>query len=172
MRRLIIDGYNLLRSVPRYAAEVERDIDAARMRLIADLGTRVAEGQEVIVVFDGGGNPSSHGEPASIGGVTVIFSPAGSDADGVIEALAARAREDGLETEIVTTDADTRTTSVGGPVTATRSAAFARELELDESEWRERHHAPRARRVLADRVDAETRARLDRMAGRGPRPSA
>lgn len=172
MQRLIIDGYNLLRSVPRYAADVERDIDSARERLVGDLGARAAAGQDITVVFDGGGNPASGGEPASVGGVTVIFSPAGTDADSVIESLAAQAREEGVETEIVTSDADTRWTSMGGPVTVMRSGAFARELELDDEEWRERHHAPRGRRVVADRIDAETRARLDRMAGRGPRPSA
>jgi uncharacterized protein len=171
MRRLIIDGYNVLRSVPRYAVDAARDLDAARERLIADLGARAAEGQDVTVVFDGGGNPASEGEPRPVGGITVIFSPAGSDADGVIEALAAQARAAGDETEVVTSDGATRTTAMGGAVTVTRSSTFAKELELDESEWRERHDAPRARRTVADRVDAETQARLDRMAGRRHRPS-
>ena len=166
MRQLIVDGYNLLHSVPRYAAETARDIDAARERLIADLGARAAEGQHVTVVFDGGGNPSSDGDPRPVGGVSVIFSPAGTDADGVIEALASEARAAGDETEIVTSDGATRSTSMGGAVTVTRSSTFALELESDEREWRERHEAPRDRRTVADRIDDDVRHRLDRLAGR------
>lgn len=171
MRQLIIDGYNVLHSVPKYAELAELDLDAARERLIADLGARAAEGQSVTLVFDGGLNPVSDGEPRSVGGVTVIFSPSGTDADSVIESLAAQARQAGHETEIVTSDGATRTTSMGGPVTVTRASTFARELASDESDWRERHEAPAKRRTVADRVDPETRAGLDRMAGRNCRPS-
>jgi len=87
MRRLIIDGYNLLRGTPRYSGLTERDIDTARERLIADLGARVADGADVTVVFDGGGNPESEGVPSDIGGITVIFSPYGVEADAVIAML-------------------------------------------------------------------------------------
>jgi len=171
MRRLVVDGYNVLRGTKRYAQVSERDLDAARDRLIADLGARAAEGQSVTVVFDGGANPVSDGEPHLIGGVTVIFSPSGSDADSVIEALASAAREAGDETEVVTSDGATRWTAMGGPVTVTRASTFALALEDDESSWRERHEAPRTRATLADRIDDDVRERLDRMAGRRGRTS-
>lgn len=166
-RRLIIDGYNLLLSAPRYSATADTDLDAARERLIADLGARAAEGQQVTVVFDGAGNPFSDGEPHDVGGVTVIFSAAGSDADAVIEALAAAARQAGEEAEVVTSDAATRWTSLGGPVIVTRASAFARELVDDEAAWRA--HAARTatgRVTVSDNLDAELRVRLDRLAGR------
>lgn len=172
-RHLIVDGYNLLKGAPRYAADVDRDVDAARERLIADLGARAADGELVTVVFDGGANPHSLGEPASVGGVTVIFSPVGVDADSVIEALAAGARAAGEPTEIVTSDAATRWASMGGSVTVTRASAFARELEGDELAWRERgSESARGRSTLSDRVADDVRSRLDRMAGRGGRPGA
>jgi predicted RNA-binding protein with PIN domain len=170
-RRLIIDGYNLLLGAPRFAADVERDIDTARDRLIAELGARAAEGQDVTIVFDGAGNPFSDGEPRPVGGVTVIYSRAGTDADSVIESLAAAAREVGEETEIVTSDVATRWTSVGARVIVTRAASFADELAADDSAWRsEGHEAARGRATLSDRIDDGVRARLDRMAGRHPRP--
>lgn len=170
-RKLIIDGYNLLLGAPRFAADVERDLDSARDRLIADLGARAVEGQEVTVVFDGAGNPFSDGEPRLVGGVTVIYSPAGTDADSVIESLAAIAREAGQETEIVTSDVATRWTSVGGRVIVTRAATFAEELADDDAAWRaEGHEAVRGRATVSDRLGDEVRARLDRMAGRRPRP--
>jgi predicted RNA-binding protein with PIN domain len=167
VRRLIIDGYNLLLGTPRYSALAERDIDGARERLIADLGARVAEGEGVTVVFDGGGNPSSEGTPSQVGGVTVIFSPRGSEADAVIELLASAARDSGDRVEIVTSDSATRWAAGGGSVTVTRSAAFARELEGDETEWRRESDSPRRRATLADTLDAGVLARLDRLAGRG-----
>lgn len=162
MRHVIIDGYNLLHSAPRYAAIAARDIDAARERLISDLGARTAD-EDLTVVFDGAGNPFSDGSPHAVGGLTVIFSPAGTDADGVIEALAAEARASGEDTEVVTSDGATRWTSIGGTVTVKRSPAFAVELADDERGWRDRVEAPRSRATLADRVDERTRDGLRRM---------
>jgi predicted RNA-binding protein with PIN domain len=167
VRRLIIDGYNVLCGTPRYSALVDDDIDGARERLIADLGARVAEGQDVTVVFDGGNNPASEGIPHEVGGVTVIFSPHGSEADSVIESLASAAREAGDSVEVVTSDSATRWAAGGGSVTVTRAASFARELEGDESAWRRESDSPRRRATVADTLSADVRARLDRLAGRG-----
>jgi predicted RNA-binding protein with PIN domain len=166
VRRLIIDGYNVVCGTSRYSALAESDIDGARERLIADLGARVAEGQRVTVVFDGGGNPASEGIPGEVGGVTVIFSPHGSEADSVIESLASAAREAGESVEVVTSDSATRWAAGGGSVTVTRAASFARELEDDESAWRRESEPSRRRATVADTLDAEVRARLDRFAGR------
>jgi predicted RNA-binding protein with PIN domain len=166
VRRLIIDGYNLLRGTRRYASVTERDIDAARERLIADLGARAAEGDDVTVVFDGGGNPESEGEPHRVGGVTVIFSPSGTEADAVIESLAAAAREAGEQVEVVTSDGATRWTATGGSVTVKRASSFARELEDDEASWRRGSGAARRRATVADAVPGDLRTRLDRLAGR------
>jgi hypothetical protein len=166
MRRLIIDGYNLLLGTPRYASITERDMDAARERLIADLGARAADGVDVTVVFDGGGNPSSEGEPGHVGGITVIYSPAGTEADAVIEGLASAAREAGEQVEVVTSDGATRWTATGGSVTVKRVSSFARELEDDEASWRRGSGASRSRATVADSVPPDVRALLDRLAGR------
>ncbi|HEY5276230.1 MAG TPA: NYN domain-containing protein [Coriobacteriia bacterium] len=165
-RHVIVDGYNLLMGSSRYAADAARDIDAARERLIADLGARAAEGERVTIVFDGASNPVSDGEARHVGGLTVIFSAAGTDADSVIEALASGARAAGEETEIVTSDAATRWTSVGGSVTVTRAAAFSKELDGDERAWREQHANGQGRSTVSDRLEGGVRSRLDRMAGR------
>lgn len=166
-RRLIIDGNNLLRSAARYAAVVERDFDTARAMLIADLGARAAEGQDVTVVFDGAGNPFSEGHPESVGGITVIYSRAGMDADSVIEALANAARTAGEEAEIVTSDSATRWASLGGSVIVTRAPSFAREIDADDTEWRSSHaEGRRGRATLADRLAGGTLERLDHIVGR------
>lgn len=168
MRRLIIDGHNVLRGAGRYSDAVARDIDSAREMLIADLGGRVADGTDVTLVFDGAGNPASDGSPTVVGGVTVIFSPSGVEADAVIEALAREARSVGVQTEVVTSDAETRWASLGGCVTVRRASTFAQEIAGDERDWRTAagHGGPRA--PLEDRLDTETRDRLDRMSRRRP----
>ena len=166
-RRLIIDGHNLLLGAPRFAADVARDLDSARDRLIAELGARAADGQDVTVVFDGARNPFSDGEPRRVGGITVIYSPAGTDADSVIESLASTAREAGEETEVVTSDAATRWTSLGGTVIVTRASTFAEELAADDRAWRaEGHEGARARATVSDRLGGDVRSRLDDLAGR------
>lgn len=170
MRRLIIDGYNLLHGTPRYAALTKRDIDSARERLIADLGARAAAGEDVTVVFDGGGNPESEGTPNDIGGITVIFSPYGTEADAVIEALAAAAREAGESVEVITSDGATRRTAAGGSVVVTRATTFARDLAGDETSWRSEPGAARRRATVSDRLPADIRARLDGLAGRRGTP--
>jgi predicted RNA-binding protein with PIN domain len=168
VRRVIVDGYNVLRGTSRYADLARRDLDAARERLISDLGARAAEGEPVTVVFDGGSNPASDGEPRTAGGITVVFSPHGADADAVIEALAAQAREAGEEALVVTTDSATRWTALGGTVTVQRSDAFADELAGDEKSWRE-HARDGGGVTVSDRIDPATRARLSRMS-RGESP--
>ena len=170
MRRLIIDGHNLLCGAPRYASLAEQDMDAARERLIADLMARVAEGQDVTVVFDGGGNPASEGVAHDIGGVTVMFSPYGTEADSVIESLAAAAREAGESVEVVTSDGATRRTAAGGSVVVTRATTFARDLAGDETSWRSEPGAARRRATISDRLPADIRARLDGLAGRRGTP--
>jgi len=167
MRRLIIDGYNVLHGTPRYRGLTARDIDSARERLIADLGAIVADGADVTVVFDGGGNPESEGVPNDIGGVTVVFSPYGTEADAVIESLAAAAREVGESVEVVTSDGDARRTAAGGSIVVTRATTFALELAGDESDRRHQSAAPRRRATVSDRLPPGVRARLDHLAGRG-----
>jgi predicted RNA-binding protein with PIN domain len=166
-RNLIVDGYNLLMGSPRYATDASRDLDAARERLIADLGARAAEGERVTLVFDGASNPGSDGGPRQIGGLTVIFSPSGTDADSVIESLASEAREAREPTTIVTSDAATRWAAMGGSVTVTRATAFSKELDDDERGWREAQAGVgRSRHTVSDRLEGDVRTRLDTMAGR------
>ena len=96
---LIIDGYNVLRSGSRYrdivAANPDYTDDAfntARETLINDVINYAGYGSQAIIVFDGAHNRYSEGQPQTVGGVKIIFSPAGQPADHVIEKLAHDAR--------------------------------------------------------------------------------
>lgn len=117
-----------------------------RDELVDELASFVAvRGARGIVVFDG------VGVDREIGALGVRFAP---DADSVLERLAAesRMRETVL---LVTSDAAVRGTS-GQEVRKRGSAAFLAELAAVS-------HREDAPSRLADRVDPETRARLERL---------
>ena len=161
---LIVDGYNVIFSTPQYRTLAEDDLDAARAALVSDVAA-CADGEwRATVVFDAANNPTADGAAHEVAGVTVVFSRFGTDADTVIERLARTAREAGAAARVVTSDAATQWTVLGGSVARMPSGEFADELAAGGREWEE--HSPAGRREvrLEDRVDARTRAELWRWA--------
>jgi predicted RNA-binding protein with PIN domain len=132
----LFDGFNLL-----HAGGYE-DVRELVDRLASFVAMQGARG---VVVFDG------VGEDAERGPLQVRWAP---HADTVLERLAAEHR--GRETVcLVSSDAAVRGTS-GQEVRKLSSATFLRDLaEPAHEEW--------SRLPLGDRLDAETRARLERM---------
>ena len=119
---------------------------ADRDELVDLLASFVAvRGARGVVVFDG------VGENRVLGSLGVRFAP---DADVVLERLAAERRGE-ESVQLVTSDAAVRGTA-GQEVRKRGSAAFLAELEAIA------HREERPSR-LADRVDAETRARLEQL---------
>lgn len=164
MRTLIVDGYNVIRKTPPYRGLAEDDLENARAALVSDVAAYADRTFNATVVFDGHFNPSSTGIAHQVAGVTVIFSKFGIDADSVIESLARSARQRGDETVVVTSDAQTQWTVMGGSVSRMSSPEFAGELRAQDAEWREHSPAGSTRGRLEDRVDADTRERLSRWA--------
>jgi predicted RNA-binding protein with PIN domain len=165
VRELIVDGYNVIRQTPPYSHLAEEvDFDAARAALVSDVAAFAHGEWHATVVFDGHLNPQSQGLPHEVGGVTVIFSRYGTDADAVIEGLARSARENGREATVVTSDAQTQWTVMGGSVARMSSAEFSGELKFGSREWM--GHAPSGsmKSRLEDRLDADTKKRLWRWA--------
>jgi predicted RNA-binding protein with PIN domain len=132
----LFDGYNLL-----HAGGYE-----SVRELIDRLASFVAqEGARGVVVFDGAGDDLERGP------LQVRFAP---HADTVLERLAAehRGRE---QVCLVSSDAAVRGTS-GQEVRKLSSRTFLRDLGSTA-------HEERAPLPLADRLDEETRARLERL---------
>jgi predicted RNA-binding protein with PIN domain len=103
------------------------------------------KGARGIVVFDGAG------EDVVLGALAVRYAP---DADTLLERLAAEHRH-GERVCLVSSDAAVRGTS-GQEVGKVSSATFLRDLE---SPAHDENEASR----LRDRIDPETRARLERL---------
>jgi len=132
----LFDGYNLLHA---------GDFDDPR-ELVDRLASFVAlRGARGVVVFDGGGDDRAHGP------LEVRYA---ADADTLLERLAAENR--GSETVcLVSSDSAVRGTS-GQEVHKRSSATFLDELE-------EARHGEPSRYQVADRVDEETRKRLEKL---------
>jgi predicted RNA-binding protein with PIN domain len=132
----LFDGYNLL-----HAGEY-RDV----RELVDRLASFVAqEGARGVVVFDG------VGEDAERGPLQVRYTP---NADTLIERLAAEHR-DREQVCLVSSDAAVRGTS-GQEVRKLSSRTFLRDLGSTA-------HQERSSLRLSDRLDEETRARLERL---------
>lgn len=167
---LIVDGYNVLRSSGAYRDVAPDDysggtgLNAARSKLVADVATFAQRRYEATIVFDGGGNPESTGEGRRNSGVKVIYSPAGVDADAVIERLVAKARSQGADVLVVTSDEATQWTVLGDAVTRMSAIAFAQEVETVNASWRERNPDPIMKTTLGERVGSDVYEKLARMA--------
>ncbi len=161
---LIVDGYNVIYATPPYNWLAKDDLDAARAALVSDVSAYAHGEWRATVVFDGHNNQSSDGTPHEVAGVTVVFSRFGVDADTVIESLARVARQSGQETCVVTSDAQTQWAVLGGSVSRMSSSEFTGELAVGGREWEEHTPAGSRKVRLEDRVDADTRERLWRLA--------
>lgn len=164
---LIVDGYNVLRSGSRYV-HMRREEDfthdtfnKVREALISDVAAFAGTEYKAIIVFDGGDNDESTGKTQTIGGVKVMFSPYGSSADKVIEKLAHDAREEHIEVMVVTSDATIQDTVFGGGVDRMSSNGFSFEMDdLNDQDVRDRTLEVKKKATVADRIDAETLAKL------------
>jgi predicted RNA-binding protein with PIN domain len=168
MKVLLVDGYNVLRSNGTYSHLTEETPDhthdafnLARQTLVTDVATFAGREYEATVVFDGGGNPLSTGQPREVAGIRVIFSAAGVSADSVIEELARDAVARGREVLVVTSDAATQWTVLGKKVTRMSAAGFADEMGAVRRELTEATEREAGKRTLADRLDPRTRKALE-----------
>jgi predicted RNA-binding protein with PIN domain len=132
----LFDGYNLLHASP--FTEARELVDA----LASFVATKGARG---VVVFDG------TGENGERGPLSICYAP---DADTLLERLAAKHRD--REAVVLVSSDTTVIGTAGRQVTRVSSQAFFRDLEPTQ----QRDEPPAA---LADRLDPETRAHLERL---------
>lgn len=166
---LIIDGYNVLRSGSRYSyihtPDYTDDVfNAARENLMNDVINFAGADTEAIIVYDGEQSEHASETIEVVGGVKIIFSSKGQSADRVIEKLSHDAKERGVETLVVTSDATIQDTVFGGGVDRMSAEGFCRELvaHVDTFEPDELKTETK-KRTVADRVPAEVADALARL---------
>ena len=165
-KMLIVDGYNVLRSGYRYRAASEEDytddfFNKARDTLINDVVNFAGREYKAVIVFDGAKNQYSEGRPETIGGVQIIFSPAGQSADKVIEKLAHDARERMVEALVVTSDATIQDTVFGGGIDRMSADGFSHEVgEYYEGVRLDEHPEVARKNTIAERISPAALAKL------------
>ena len=164
---LLVDGYNVIRSGTRYRDIVGPDytheaFNRAREALIKDVGSYAnANFTDATIVFDGAQNCSSTGEPQRVGGVRIVFSPAGVSADHIIEKMAHEYRERELECIVVTSDASIQDATFGGGIDRMSANGFSREMVMHyEDAHLDELPMVAEKRTVMGRIDASTVAKL------------
>lgn len=183
---LVVDGYNVIHGGDRYrslvddgpayslpdAASLSRDpyghdpLLRARDTLVADVAAYAKGAFEAVIVFDAAGNLNPDRPDLTQAGVRIVYSDVGESADTVIERLVTRARRNGRDVRLVTSDNTIRYTVGGEPVTTISSAILAADLDVMAGEAEvartERTHT---RMTLGDRLSADQLAKLREMLG-------
>ena len=172
LRLLLVDGYNVLRSGSRYQAIKTPDytddyFNTARDCLINDVIGFAGRDMQAIIVFDGADNQFSTGEAEKVGGVRIIFSPAGQSADKVIEKLAHDARVRGIEALVVTSDASIQDTVFSGGITRMSAEEFCRSMRrYDHETVLDKYPEVSVKNTVAERIDPKTLAKLNALRDR------
>lgn len=93
-RHLLIDGYNVIHALPQYTHYLPASLDLSCNLLVES--ARVihdVDGWAVSVVFDGRGSTLEISKPGNQPGFSVVYSPLGVTADGVIEQIVRRSSD-------------------------------------------------------------------------------
>ena len=185
---LVVDGYNVIGATPRYQALIDQSgragelsdvaslsrdpygsdpLGSARDALVNDVATYAQGRYEAVVVFDAAGNLSDDRPNFSPGGVRTVFSRTGESADTVIERSVTRAREQGREVLLVTSDNTIKATVGGIPITTVSSQLLVRDIQsVNEDVATARDERTHMRMTMEDRLSPETREKLWKMLGR------
>ena len=192
---LVVDGYNVLRATPRYAALMDEQPDRihvsaggsgraagggmigvdpferAREALVAAVAAFAQGPYEATIVYDGANNLSPDRPAPRTAGVRIVFSAQGESADAVIERLCAQAHRSGRDIALVTSDNTIRSTTSLGPyaasVTKISSLMLVHEMEATDREVaRELADRTHTRMTVEDRLSPETLAKLNAILGR------
>ena len=137
---ILIDGHNLIGKIPSISLQDPDDEEQLVRSLIA---YRARTGRRVTVVFDPG-EAFALPESRRYGGVEVVYSPQGSDADAVIVRRVRRTR-DRQSWLVVTSDQELGRTVAGLGARVLSAEAFAADLSppaADAPGWKETPPAP------------------------------
>ncbi|HEY8735461.1 MAG TPA: NYN domain-containing protein [Candidatus Dormibacteraeota bacterium] len=167
MDRLIVDGYNMIFAWPELAALKDVKLEDARdllVAMLADYGAMTR--QQVTVVFDSHRRADAEASEQRIAGVQVVYSGRKTSADHVIERLLFGARS-ADEVTVATSDGLQRDYALGRGIKTVSATVLKGQIDAVLQQRDRQIGDTRARsdisRRLEDRLDPETRERLDRI---------
>ena len=155
---VILDGYNVIGALDRYAPAATGGLDESRELLVNDaLKAAGWTGRRIVVVFDAHGGPDPERTELRAGGVVrVVYSAPGESADDVIERLLGSL---GASATLYTGDFALQRTALARGASRATPREFADLLD----ELPAVTHSPDAPRRLriADRLSSETLRKLE-----------
>lgn len=163
---LIVDGYNAIRSGSRYQNLTLPDFtddyyNTCRERLLNDVIDFAGRRMEAIIVYDAADRVGQASKSETVGGVKIIFSQKGQSADHVIEKLAHDARERGVETLVVTSDATIQDTVFGAGIDRMSAEGFCQEISSMEDVRRDKETVRTTRKnTVEDRIPKDVLEKL------------
>ena len=167
MDRLIVDGYNMIFAWPELAVLKDTKLEDARdllVSILADYGAMTR--QSVTVVFDSHRRAEGEASSERVNGVQVVYSGRKTSADHVIERLVFGARS-GDDVTVATSDGLQRDYALGRGVKTVSATVFKAQIDAVLQQRDRQIGDSRARsdiaRRLEDRLDPETRERLERL---------
>jgi len=167
MDRLIVDGYNMIFAWPELAALKDTKLEDARDQLISILADYSAmTRQQITVVFDSHRRTDGEASNERVAGVQVVFSGPKTSADHVIERLVFGARS-GDDVTVATSDGLQRDYALGRGVKTVSATVLKGQIDAVLQQRNRQIGDGKARsdisRRLEDRLDPETRERLDQL---------
>ena len=167
MERLIVDGYNIIFAWPELSALKDVNLQDARELLIATMADYAAmTRQKVTVVFDSHRRPDAEASTQDVNGVQVVYSGRKTSADHVVERLLFDAKSND-ELTVATSDGLQRDFALGRQIKTVSALTLKSQVDAVLSSRNQQMGDSRARsdiaRRLEDRLDAETRERLERL---------
>jgi predicted RNA-binding protein with PIN domain len=167
VERLIVDGYNIIFAWPELSALKDVNLQDARELLIATLADYAAmTRQKVTVVFDSHRRADADASEQEVNGVRVVYSGRKTSADHVIERLLFEAKSTD-EVTVATSDGLQRDLALGRQIKTVSALTLKGQVDQVLSRRNQQMGDSRARsdiaRRLEDRLDAKTRANLDRL---------
>ena len=173
---LVVDGYNVIYKGDRYKKLIDDNCSfdysndpyiRAREQLVADVAAYAQGRFEPVIVFDGGGNLNVERPKIKKAGVKLVFSKTGTTADTVIERLVTEARASERRVTVVTSDNTIRATVGAGGVTRVSADLFVNNIGREEKvTFKEAEERCYTKLTLGDRLDPETRDKINKMLGR------
>ena len=163
----LVDGYNVINAWPELM-RLRGNLNEARDVLVHILTEYGAfENYEMTVVFDAFFTEEEEHELQISDRMKVIYTGAGETADSCIERLAYTAVRAGREVHVVTSDGAEQSVILGAGAKVIGSPELRRSVKkakkLMKAEYMNPHSRPLGRIEVHERLDYDTRARLEEL---------
>ncbi|MBR2834630.1 MAG: NYN domain-containing protein [Coriobacteriales bacterium] len=177
LQLLVVDGYNVIRACKRYRSLVDEAYQdpilhdvyvRARTALVRDVAGFAHGKYRPVIVFDGFGNPDPERPERTSGGVQIIFSKYGIEADSIIERMVREERDAGRPVTVVTSDSFIQNTVYGEGVTRLSARMFDDETDALARQLEDFKKIPvkpgPVHATVADRIPKDVAKKLHEMA--------